>query len=372
MASASSTATEAPAPAALAAGDEVEGDGGRAWREAPILLPVGFLTGLLVITIVVATGVGAVGIAPSQVLSTVAHHLGIGSGPEATGPVDGIVWNLRLPRILMAALCGMGLAGVGVVMQGVTRNPLADPYLLGLSSGASLGAVVVVALGLGAVGSPTLTIGAFIGATVAFALVLVLASGDGRLPPVRTVLAGVAIGEAMAAATSFVTISSTDAQATRSLLLWLLGGFAGTTWAALPLVVLLVVAFAIASRANARILDALALGDDTAETLGISVLPARRTLLISCALLTAVLVATNGAIGFVGLVIPHLVRPVVGARHARVLPVAMLTGGTFLVVVDAVARTAFAPREVPVGVITALIGAPFFAWQIRRQGQLGR
>ncbi|HWJ98411.1 MAG TPA: iron ABC transporter permease, partial [Acidimicrobiales bacterium] len=247
MASASSTATEAPAPPADGA---IEGDGGRSRREAPILLSVVALAGLLLLTVVVATGVGAVGIARSNVLSTVVHHLGLGSGPDAAGPVDGIVWNLRLPRILMAALCGMGLAGVGVVMQGVTRNPLADPYLLGLSSGASLGAVTVVALGLGAVGSPALTLGAFIGATVAFALVLVLASGDGRLPPVRTILAGVAIGEAMAAATSFVTISSTNAQATRSLLVWLLGGFAGTSWADLPLVAALVLAFAIASRGD--------------------------------------------------------------------------------------------------------------------------
>lgn len=366
MASGTSPGTDGLAPLG---GIASEGDGGRTWRKAPVLLYIAVLTAILAVTIVAATGFGAVHISPSEVLSSVAHHLGLGAAPEGRVPADAIVWDLRLPRILMAALCGMGLAGVGVVMQGVTRNPLADPYLLGLSSGASFGAVLVVAFGLGTIGSPSLTIGAFLGSAGAFMLVLILASGDGRLPPVRTVLAGIAIGETMTAATSFVTISSTNAQATRSLLVWLLGGFAGTQWSDLPLVAVLTIGFVIAGRRNARVLDGLALGDDTAETLGIPVVQARRVLLFSCALLTAVLVAMNGAIGFVGLVIPHLVRPIVGARHARVLPVAMLTGAIFLVIVDAVARTAFAPQEIPVGVITALVGAPFFAWQIRRQGE---
>lgn len=365
MACATSTRAEVPAGPRADRGE----------RAQPSLPVAAWITGLLIVlgtTIVVATGVGAIHVPPSDVVASIAHHVGLHGAPSVPDRLDAIVWQLRLPRILMAALCGMGLAGVGVVMQGVTRNPLADPYLLGLSSGASFGAVCVVALGIGTIGSPTLALGAFIGSTAAFVAVLGLASGDGRLPPVRTVLAGVAIGETMAAATSFVTISSTDAQATRSLLVWLLGGFAGTRWSDLPLVVVLLTAFLAAGRRNARVLDALSLGDDTAETLGIPVTRARAVLLVSCALLTAVLVATNGAIGFVGLVVPHLVRPLVGARHARVLPVAMLTGGIFLVVVDAVARTAFAPQELPVGVITALVGAPFFAWQIRRQSRLGR
>ncbi|MCX7621979.1 MAG: iron chelate uptake ABC transporter family permease subunit, partial [Acidimicrobiales bacterium] len=249
------------------------------WRRVPLAVGVPLLVVVLAGSVVAAVMIGPVPIPASTVLQSIASHLGLGTS-TAEPRLDGIAWDLRLPRVLTAAVCGMGLAGVGAVMQGVTRNPLADPYLLGLSSGASLGAVAVVALGIGAVGSPTLAIGAFIGATVAFAVVLAIASTGGRLPPVRTILAGVAIGELCAAATAFVTVSATDAQATRSLLVWLLGGFAGADWAGFVLSAVILALFAVVICWYTRTLDALALGDDTAQTLGIDVHRSRRRLLI--------------------------------------------------------------------------------------------
>lgn len=335
----------------------------------PVAVPI--LVAALCGSVVAAVMIGPVPVPAGSVLRSIGGHLGLGAGVEAAS-FDGIVWHLRLPRVLMSVLCGMGLAGVGVVMQGVTRNPLADPYLLGLSSGAILGAVTVIAAGLGSVGSPALSVGAFVGSALAFGCVMALASGGGTLPPMRTVLAGVAVGEMCAAVASFLIISATDAEATRSLVVWLLGGFAGTTWRDVGIVAAVLAVFVVGSRWDARVLDALALGDDTAESLGIRVHRARRRLLLIAAALTAVLVAANGAVAFVGLVVPHAVRPFTGARHARVLLVAMLVGGVFLVWVDTVARTVFEPQEVPVGVITALVGAPFFAYEIRRQGRWRR
>jgi iron complex transport system permease protein len=299
-----------------------------------------------------------------------AGHLGLGTIPADTGVgADAIVWQLRAPRIVLAAIAGAGLAVIGVVVQGVTRNALADPYLLGLSAGASLGAVTVVAFGLGAIGSIQLTAGAFCGAAGAFAVVLAVAQLGGRIAPVRTILAGVAIGELCAAATAFLTIRETNADATRSLLVWLLGGFSGAAWSDLLLPAAIVLLALIVAIGDSRTLDALALGDDTASSLGIAVDAARRRLLVVSALATAVLVATCGAIGFVGLVLPHIARFAVGGRHRRVLPVAALAGALLMVWVDAVARTAFAPEELPVGVVTALIGAPFFVVLLRRQGR---
>lgn len=337
-------------------------------RSAPLLPLTALLAVALVASLVAAVTIGPVPIGMLDVLRIVGHHIGIGSGAAGAG-FDAIVWDLRAPRIALAAIAGAGLAAVGLVVQGVTRNALADPYLLGLSAGASLGAVAVVALGLGAIGSVELAAGAFCGAVGAFALVLAVAQSGGRLAPARTILAGVAIGELCAAATAFLTIRETNADATRSLLVWLLGGFSGTGWSDLLLPGAAVAIALVVALGDSRTLDALALGDDTASSLGVGVDGARRRLLVVSALATALLVATCGAIGFVGLVVPHVARFAVGGRHRRVLPVAALAGALLMVWVDALARTAFAPEELPVGVVTALVGAPFFVVLLRRQGR---
>jgi iron complex transport system permease protein len=334
----------------------------------PVTPLITALSLLVVVSATLAVTFGPVPIGTLDVWRVIAHHAGLASGTSSG--TDAIVWDLRAPRVILSVVVGAGLAVTGVIVQGTTRNPLADPYLLGLSAGASFGAVVVVAFGLGTIGGPELSAGAFLGALAAFVLVLAVAQQGRVLTPIRTVLAGVAIGELFSAGTSLLTIRETSADTTRSLLVWLLGGLSGTAWSDLVLPVLAVALTLGVAFAHTGALDALALGDDTARSLGFDADATRRRLLVAAALTTAVLVASCGAIGFVGLVIPHAARFIVGGRHRRVVPIAALAGALLMVWVDTIARTAFAPEEMPVGVITALVGAPFFILQLRRYGRV--
>jgi iron complex transport system permease protein len=296
---------------------------------------------LLVLSIAVAITIGPADLSVRDVFAVVGQHLGIGDA-GVSRIRDGIVWELRLPRTLLAAVCGAGLAICGAIMQSLLRNPLADPFVLGISSGASTGAVMVVILGVGG-GIITLSTGAFIGAVVAFAMVLLLAAGAGGTPD-RVVLAGVAATQLFSALTSFIVTSSADAEQTRGVLFWLLGSLSGAGW-----------------------VDVV--GEDAASSLGISVRWVRLVLLVVTALITATLVSAAGAIGFVGLVLPHAARAVVGPGHRLLLPATALIGAIFLVWVDTVARTVFSPQELPVGVVTALVGVPAFAVILyRRRG----
>jgi iron complex transport system permease protein len=277
-----------------------------------------------------------------------------------------IVWLIRFPRVLLAGVVGGGLAVLGVVMQAITRNPLADPFLLGISSGAAFGAVSVLLLGaFASFGIYALSIGAFAGAMLAFVLVLALAVQQGRLLPTRMILAGVAISSLFSAVTSFITLSDSS-DAARRVLFWMLGGFSGVKWEdlTLPACVLLVGTGYLVLQSRA--LNALVAGDETATTLGIDVHQFRRRLLVGTSLLTGVIIAVSGTIGFVGLMMPHIVRLVVGADHRRVLPISLLSGAVYLIWVDVIARTMFSPQEIPVGIITALCGAPFFLWLMRK------
>jgi iron complex transport system permease protein len=312
---------------------------------------------LLGCSLAVAITIGPADIRVADVWSAVASHLGIGTS-ELTPIRDGIVWQLRLPRTLLAAVCGAGLAVCGAVMQSLLRNPLADPFVLGVSSGASTGAVVVVVLGVGG-GAVSVSAGAFVGALVSFALVLLLSHTLGGTTD-RVVLAGVAGMQLFSALTSFVVMTAADAETTRGVLFWLLGSLGGAGWTdvwvcAAVLAVALVVCLSYGST-----LDAFAFGQDAAATLGVSVARTRLVLLCVTALLTAALVSSAGAIGFVGLVLPHAARALAGPGHTRLLPLAALAGAVFLVWVDTLARTVLDPQEVPVGVVTSLIGVPAF------------
>ncbi|MCP2356327.1 iron complex transport system permease protein [Nonomuraea thailandensis] len=319
---------------------------------------------LLVASIAAAAVVGAAGLSPADVLRTVAAHAGLPVRPLA--PLDdGIIWELRLPRVLLAVLVGAGLSVCGAVLQALTRNPLADPYLLGISSGASAGAVAVLVLGLGA-GAAALSAGAFGGAVLAFCCVLAMI-GRQFGSTVRVVLAGVVVSQLFSALTSLVVIWAADAQSTRGVTFWLLGSLASASWASVALCAVVAVAGVIACWAASSALDAFAFGREAAASLGVA--PARTELVLFSvtALTTAVLVAASGAIGFVGLIVPHAVRALTGGRHHVLLPACALYGGVFLLAADTVARTAFAPREIPVGVLTALIGVPAFALVMRRR-----
>ncbi|WP_448222996.1 FecCD family ABC transporter permease [Gordonia iterans] len=313
---------------------------------------------LLVASVALAITLGPAGVSVREVSAIVYDHLG--GPPSGATPIrDGIVWNLRLPQTLLAAICGAGLGLCGAILQSLLRNPLADPYVLGIASGASTGAVLIVILGVGA-GAVGLSGGAFAGALFAFALVLLLAHVAGGAPA-HMILAGVAATQLFSALTSFIVITAADPEQTRGVLFWLLGSLSGADWFDVAMVLTVVAVGLATCLVHARALDAYAFGEDSAAGLGVDVRRVRVTLLVITALMTAAVVSVAGAIGFVGLVLPHAARAVVGPNHHRLLPATALLGAIFLVWVDAVARTALAPQELPVGVVTALVGVPTFA-----------
>lgn len=322
----------------------------------------GILGAALVASIVVAVTIGPADIRFDEVWASIGSHLGLGVSPLP--PLrDGIVWELRLPRVLTAAGVGAGLAVAGAVMQAITRNPLADPYLLGLSSGASLGAVSVLLLGAAVL----LPLAAFLGAMLALGLTLLLASSLGAITPTRTVLAGLAVSSLASAVTSLVIFWNVTGDSYREILGWLLGSLAGARWPAVAIVVIALVVAGIPIMLTGRLLDAFAFGDVSAASLGVNVSATRWGLLAASALLTGAMVSVSGAIGFVGLILPHAVRLLVGPGHRALLPLSALVGAIFLLWADTAARTLFDPRELPVGIVTAIIGAPIFALLLSRR-----
>ena len=331
-------------------------------RRPPLPLLLGVGGALLLATLVVTIAIGPADLAVSEVLRSVLAHLGLPVSPVPRLH-DAIVWELRLPRVLTAAAVGAGLAIAGAVMQSLTRNPLADPYLLGLSSGASLGAAFVLLLGVGVL----LPVAAFVGALAALAATLALArTGGGALTPTRAVLAGLAISQLASAGTSFVIFWTDKGDSYHEIAAWLMGSLAGATWPSVGIAVgALVVGGAVLTVWAGR-LDAFAFGDTAAASLGVDPNRTRWFLMTVVALLTGALVAVSGSIGFVGLLVPHAVGQLTGPAHRRLLPVAALAGGVLLVWADTLARTVFDPRELPVGIVTALLGAPVFAWLLRR------
>ncbi|HXO84395.1 MAG TPA: iron ABC transporter permease [Gemmatimonadales bacterium] len=275
-----------------------------------------------------------------------------------------IIWNLRAPRALLAFLVGGSLGAAGASLQALVRNPLADPFLLGLSGGAGLGAVLAIALHLP--GPWALPIAAFVGALAALALVYRLGmSGGGALDPRILLLGGVAVG-AFAAAITTAIVSLADAAELRNAFLWLWGGLSSASWDAVLLIVVYTPIPLLVLMGAARPLDLLALGEEPARYLGADVEGVKRRVYVAASLLTAAAVAVSGVIGFVGLVVPHIARLSWGHRHRALLPAAFLGGGALLAIADTLARTVVAPRELPVGVVTALIGVPVFALLLRR------
>ncbi|GID29369.1 ABC transporter permease [Paractinoplanes brasiliensis] len=315
------------------------------------------------LSIATAVTIGVADLSIGEVLRSVAANCGFPVRPLPP-LADSIVWDLRLPRVLLAALVGAGLAVCGAVLQALTRNPLADPYLLGISAGASTGAVAVLVLGLGA-GAVTLSAGAFAGSVAAFAVALLLA-GRRWTQPSRILLAGVATAQLFTAVTSLVMISAASPDSTRSTLFWLLGSLTAASWPSVAVCAALCGGVLLACWTCAPALDAFSFGADIAQSLGFSPARVRALLFALTALLAAGLVAASGAIGFVGLTVPHLVRRLTGSRHRRLLPMSALAGAILLVWADTAARTAFAPQELPVGVVTALLGVPVFALLFRR------
>lgn len=325
---------------------------------------------LLPIVVLWSASTGTIDVSLVEAVKIIVGHLIPGapwmSDGSLTAIQDGAVWEFRLPRTLLAVITGAALALTGALMQAVVHNPLAEPYVLGVSAGAGVGAVTFIVLGVGS-GFVGLSGAAFIGALAAIAAVYFLARKDGRIAPLRLILAGVALGAFLSAITSYLTLS-TDAQNVYSIMFFLLGSVSAATMPQLALPATALVAVGLFAAFKARVLNALLVGDDAAATFGVDVNRLRTLVLIATALLTGAVVAVAGGIGFVGLVVPHVSRILVGPDHRRMLPVAVLGGALFLALCDLAARTVAQPAEIPLGVLTAFVGAPFFLWLLRRDG----
>lgn len=317
----------------------------------------------LVVSLVLVVTMGPADISVLTAWRILLERVGIGTSGASSLEIA-MVADLRLPRALLAALCGAGLAVSGAVLQSMLRNPLADPYLLGVSSGASTGAVVILVLGVG--GALGLSGGAFAGALLAFGLMLIISRLAGGTTA-TVILAGIAVTQGFSALTSFIVMIGADANTTRGVLFWLMGSLANSSWDDVAVTAVVVLIGVLVCLGCAAALDAFAFGETAAATLGVSVAQVRAVLLVVTALVTAVVVSTSGAIGFVGLVMPHVARALVGARHRVLLPTTALLGAIFLMWADTVARAAFAPLEVPVGVMTALVGVPVFVLILARR-----
>ncbi|WP_431320240.1 FecCD family ABC transporter permease [Rhizobium sp. YTU87027] len=325
------------------------------WAHAALVIAA---FSLLALMIGLAVSIGEISIPLATTAKAVLNRL-FGSAFELSRIHQGIIWDYRLSRALVAASAGASLALSGAVLQALLRNPLAEPYVLGVSAGASTGAVCVMLLGFG-YGVLSLSGGAFIGAVVAFLLVAFLAARAGGSSE-RIILCGVAGSQLFNAVTSYIVTTSANAEQARGVMFWLLGSLSGVRWPDVYLVVPVTMFGFAVSLFHVRPLDAFAFGTDAAASLGIAVRRVQVVLLGTTALMTATVVSMVGAIGFVGLVIPHAARFLVGARHDRLLPATMFGGGIFLIGADIISRIIIPQQVLPIGVVTALFGAPAFA-----------
>lgn len=313
---------------------------------------------VLLLVVAAGTGIGEMPIPLDTTFLAVTNKFGW-TAIELDPIHQSVIWDYRLSRALVAACCGAGLALCGAILQSLLRNALAEPYVLGVSAGASTGAVAIMILGLGS-GAVTLSAGAFVGAFCAFLFVALLSDGA-RAGAGKTILAGVAASQLFNALTAYVVSTSGNAQQARDVMFWLLGSFGGVRWPEFQLALAVVIVGFLVCMYFAKALDAFAFGDDAAASLGIPVDAVRVILFAATALLTAAIVSMVGSIGFVGLVVPHAARFIVGPAHVRLLPTCVVTGAVFLVVADIVSRVILPQQVLPIGVVTALVGVPFFS-----------
>lgn len=306
----------------------------------------------------ISVGIGDLPIPLSTTFAAITNRLGW-THIDLNRIHETVIWDYRLSRALVAAFCGAGLALSGAIMQSLLRNPLAEPYVLGISAGASTGAVAIVILGIGA-GAVSLSAGAFVGAFAAFFFVALLSNGT-RAGADRTILAGVAASQLFNATTSYIVTTSGNAQQARDVMFWLLGSFGGVRWPEFILVSVVIGFGLIACLFYSRVLDAFAFGDEAASSLGVNVGRTRLVLFALTAMMTATIVSMVGSIGFVGLVVPHAARFIVGPLHIRLLPACAVIGAIFMVLADITSRALIPHQTLPIGVVTALVGVPVFS-----------
>ena len=329
------------------------------------------LSFVLVLTMIIAIAIGSTYIDPDIVYKVFLNKVTNSNvfDPTWNDMFEIIIWEIRLPRVILGALCGAGLALCGVLMQCVTKNPIAEPYILGISSGASCGAVAVIVMGgISFLGISSITAGAFFGSMVSGILVFSIGTCMGKsTSTTRLVLSGMAISTIFSALTNLLIYSAENSNQAKSALFWTIGSLGGAKWEVLltPLIALILVA--IASFIMSKTLDIMLLGDDNAIILGINIKLVKSVLLVMSTLLTSTLVAITGAIGFIGLVVPHICRTIAGSDHKKLIVLSSLIGAIFLIWSDVAARGMFPPTEIPIGIITSLVGGPFFLWLISRK-----
>ncbi len=328
----------------------------------------------VILAVLFAISVGVVDIPWAEIITVVGGELGLTDMTVVPSAHQNIIWELRLPRVLLAGIAGAGLSLCGMVMQALVQNPLAEPYILGVASGASLGAVAVIMLGgtayLAGIGVP---LGAFAGAVAATVLVLVLAGKESSAAAVRLILAGAVVSALFSALANLVVYLANDAEGMRSAAFWTMGSLAGARWDNLWLPGVAVLGGAVFFARRMRELNAMLLGEETAVTLGVDLMGTRRQYLTATALLTGIIVSVCGIFGFVGLIIPHAVRAALGADHRRVLPGVLIVGAVFLILADVLCRVLLPSGDLPIGILTALVGAPLFMRLLfRAEKGLGR
>ena len=334
-------------------------------REISVALIMLILAVFLVLAFLWALSIGTVKLSFIQIYEGIVNQFtsGIAIETAGQGPVHDIIWLLRLPRLVLAALVGMGLSVCGVIMQAVVKNPLADPYILGISSGASLGATAAILLGIGvALGENFVGIAAFIGAFAMSLGVLFISNLGGRSNSIKLLLGGMALSAVCGAFSSFIVYFANNKEGMQSIAYWMMGSFAGAKWETLAVIGPIVLLAVLFLWTQSRMLNLMLLGDESALTLGTDLHIYRQIYLLVSSLIVGFVVYSAGMIGFVGLVVPHVIRMLVGTDHKKLIPVAALTGAIFLVVADGLCRVIIPRTELPIGILISLIGAPCFVY----------
>lgn len=335
------------------------------FKEVPMYVGASIiLFAILIISIAFAVTIGSVDISIKEVYEVIFYKFfDIKNGAEIPRAVSDVIMLIRLPRIILAIAVGIGLSVCGAVMQAIVKNPLADPYILGISSGASLGANLAIIMGVGTMfGSNYIGIMGFLGAFIVSMLVLALSNVGGRSSSVKLLLSGMALSSVCSAFSSFIIYISNDSQKLKSVTFWLMGSLAGAKWSEIALIFPIVLVASIFFMSQYRILNLMLLGDETAITLGTDLQYYRVIYLIIASLIIGIIVYASGMIGFIGLIIPHIVRMIFGTDHKKVIPISGLLGAVVLIWADVLSRIIIKGTEIPIGILISIIGAPSFVY----------
>ena len=341
--------------------------------ETKKLIYIPALIALLVLSILLSASIGQVEIPLSdtfKILMDRLFHVKLAGYAEISSAYFNVVWMIRFPRALIAAAVGIGLSLCGIVMQAAVENPLADPYILGISSGATLGATFALMVGVGTlplIGQASVSASAFAGALLASFLVLFFANIGGHATGAKLVLSGTVINSMFSAFSNIMIYFANNAQALQNITFWIMGSTASATWSKVPAILVIVALTALFFLTQSNTLNLMLMGEEAATTLGINLTFWRRVYLIIASLITGILVSGCGMIGFVGLVIPHISRAIFGANHRVLTPYTILFGGIFMVLTDLLSRSLISGSEVPVGIITAALGAPVFLYMLLKK-----